>query len=190
MAASDENSAIFPAEDHDHRTCMAAVVADAERLCARRRARLTAGRRRVLEVVAANHAAIGAYAVMERLAAEGRRPAPVSVYRALDFLIAHGLVHRINSLNAYVACARPREAVGHAAKSRASCAHGAQFLICRGCGAVGELGSVAVGRALDVAASEVGFSITAPVVEAAGMCRNCRRDGSDRTPVASPAGPR
>ena len=82
----------FPAPGHDHQHCMASVLATAERLCAQRQVRLTAQRRCVLEIVAASHSAIGAYEIMARLGKQRRRPAPISVYRALDFLMAQRLV--------------------------------------------------------------------------------------------------
>lgn len=159
--------ATFPAIDHDHRGCVAAILADAERLCAERQARLTRQRRRVLEIVAAGHAAVGAYEVMDRLADDGRRPSPITVYRALDWLIAQGLVHRLASLNAYVACSR----------SRAE--HGAQFLICRACGTVGELSSDPVAQAIAAAASSAGFAVGQPVVEVIGLCARCHASASN-----------
>ena len=158
---------VFPLSDHDHRRCVDGILAYAARLCERRKARLTAMRRRVLEVVAESHAAIGAYEIMDRLAGDGKRPAPITVYRALDFLIDHGLVHRLASLNAYVACCH------------ASADHGAQFLICTGCGTIGEMTDQAVDRAIAGAASDVGFQVSAPVVEVAGLCVNCRHDARD-----------
>lgn len=161
MPATDR----FPAADHDHAHCVDAILADAERVCAARKARLTAGRRRVLEIVAASHVAIGAYDIIDRLAEGGRRPAPITVYRALDFLIQHGLVHRLASLNAYVAC------------PHAGDRHGAQFLICRHCGTIGELASAGVDRAIAEAASEAGFAVAVPVVEVEGLCAHCREVG-------------
>jgi Fur family zinc uptake transcriptional regulator len=159
--------AVFPPNDHDHRTCAATILTDAERLCRDRKVRLTAQRRRVLEIVAASHLAVGAYEILERLAEGGRRPAPIMVYRALDFLIEQGLVHRLTSLNAFVACACSRAA------------HGAQFLICRGCGTIGEMTSAAVDRAIADAASSADFDVGSTVVEVAGLCSACRHAAAD-----------
>ena len=158
-------TATFPSADHDHETCVAEILAEAEQLCRERKARLTERRRRVLEIVAESHAAIGAYDIIDRLAAAGGRPAPITVYRALDFLMTHGLVHRLASLNAYVGC------------PRAGAEHGAQFLICRQCGTIGELADPAVARVIVGAAADVGFEVAAPLVEIAGTCLNCRRAG-------------
>ena len=87
----------FLAADHDHDACTGDLVARAERVCARRGSRLTSLRRKVLVAVARSHEAAGAYDIIERLAAAGPPPAPMSVYRALDFLASHGLVHKIES---------------------------------------------------------------------------------------------
>lgn len=152
----------FPRADHDHHRCLSAILADAERLCHARKVRLTAQRRRVLEIVAERHGAIGAYEIIDRLADDGRRPAPITVYRALDFLIGQGFVHRLASLNAYVACCN------------ASAEHGAQFLICRRCGTIGEMTSTGVHQAIVGAASDLGFAVAAPIVEIAGLCVDCR----------------
>ncbi len=154
----------FPQSDHDHDHCVVAILAHAEDVCRRKKVRLTPQRRQVLEIVAESHAAVGAYEIMDRLTTDGKRPAPITVYRALDFLITQGLVHRLASLNAFIAC------------PRAGSRHGAQFLICKRCGNIGELNDHSVDRAIAGAASDVGFSVSAPVVEVAGLCMNCRHD--------------
>src|SRR6202158_2631430 len=102
--------AIFPAPDHDHARCTADTIGHAEALCAERGQRLTPMRRQVLEVLATSHNPLGAYEIMDRLAGTGPRPAPITVYRALDFLMENGLVHRIESRNAYLACAHDHDA--------------------------------------------------------------------------------
>jgi Fur family transcriptional regulator, zinc uptake regulator len=156
-------AAAFPSTDHDHRSCLEALAARVERLCSERRLRMTAQRRRVLEIVAASHAAVGAYEILGRLAEVDRRPpAPISVYRALDFLIRNELVHRVESLNAYVACAHVGER------------HRAQFLVCRTCRRVAELESPSIEDAIAAGAAAASFAVTAPVVEIGGICRACR----------------
>ena len=97
------SAVIFPAPDHDHDSCASAAIAHAEELCAARAQRLTPMRRQVLQALLASHKPLGAYEIMERLARRAR-PAPITVYRALDFLRDNGLVHRIESRNAFVAC--------------------------------------------------------------------------------------
>src|SRR5579862_8718994 len=95
---------IFHAPDHDHDRCTADALKHAETLCAERAQRLTPIRRQVLEALLESHKPLGAYEIIERTATAGARPAPITIYRALDFLRHNGLVHRIESRNAYVAC--------------------------------------------------------------------------------------
>lgn len=152
---------MFPAPAHDHAACVQAILAAGERVCAGHGARLTAGRRRILEIVAGRHGAIGAYEIIEALAQAGRRPAPMTVYRALAFLIEHGLVHRLASRNAFVACRHPGRA------------HAAQFLMCRGCGAVGEIADDGLAAAIVARAEGEGFVARAPLIEIEGLCRHC-----------------
>jgi len=163
-------NAIFPTPDHDHAHCLAVLMARAEQRCAERHVRLTPQRRRVLEIIAASQAAIGAYDILGRLGGEGRAPAPVSVYRALEFLQRHDLVHRVESLNAYVACVT------------AGGRHAAQFLICRRCRTVAEMNSPVIEEAIATGARSAGFSVTEPVVEVGGVCLTCSR--VDREPPA------
>ena len=159
---------MFPSPAHDHRVCLAAILSAAQQVCVRQGARLTAGRRRVLEVVADRHGAIGAYEIIDALAAGGRsRPAPMTVYRALDFLIGHGLVHRLASRNAYVACRHPGEV------------HAAQFLVCTACGTIGEIADDGLNAAVTAAAGHEDFAARAPLVEIEGVCARCRHAGRD-----------
>lgn len=156
----------FAAPGHDHRACARSTIARAEALCAARGARLTDIRRKVLEALAETHAPAGAYDVIERLAeAGGRPPAPITIYRALDFLMAHGLAHRIESRNAYVACAHEHGTDGEAP---------VVFLICERCGVVGEAGADEFEAALKALARKSGFSPRSPVIEITGECAHCR----------------
>ena len=138
---------VFPAPDHDHGRCTSAAIAHAEMLCAARAQRLTPMRRHVLEALLGSHRPLGAYEIIERLARHGR-PAPITVYRALDFLRDNGLVHRIASRNAFVACVH-NHAVGALVV----------FLICERCGAVGEASSSEVTATLTSAARAAGFTL-------------------------------
>jgi Fur family zinc uptake transcriptional regulator len=156
-------ASIFPAPDHDHARCSADVIAHAETLCGERKQRLTPIRRAVLEVLAGSHSPLGAYDIMDVIGRTGPRPAPISVYRALDFLMANGFVHRIESRNAYLAC------VQH---------HGAgtlvAFFICERCGAVGEAPAAPIMHAVSAAAKSTGFAPTMSVIEISGVCAHCR----------------
>jgi Fur family zinc uptake transcriptional regulator len=135
----------------------------AESLCAARGVRLTPIRRQVLEALVAHHRPVGAYEIIDRLADGGRRPAPITVYRALDFLLENGLVHRIESRNAFIACIN-----NHRASEMVV------FLICERCGAVGEAPAAGVAKSLSAAASAAGFTPRTPVVEIGGICCHCR----------------
>jgi Fur family zinc uptake transcriptional regulator len=152
--------AIFPAPDHDHERCASTAIAHAEAQCAARAQRLTPMRRQVLETLLASHKPLGAYEIIERLAA---RPAPITIYRALDFLRENGLVHRIESRNAFVACVH-----NHSGDDLVV------FLICERCGAVGEAPGGAVAEALKSSSRAAGFSPKSPLIEIAGICSHCR----------------
>ena len=130
------NQPVFPAPDHDHARCSADAL-QACRGAVRRSAaqRLTPTRRQVLEVLLSSHKPLGAYEIIERAAAARHAPAPITIYRALDFLLEQGLVHRIESRNAFIACVH-RHATGDIVV----------FLICERCGEVGEAPSQAGGR--------------------------------------------
>ena len=102
----EQSSLHFINEEHDHAACIAQAVGQAEQVCHQQKQRFTALRRRVFELVWQHHRPIGAYEVLDLLQRDGRA-APPTVYRALDFLLEIGLVHRIASLNAYVGCIQP-----------------------------------------------------------------------------------
>jgi len=155
----------FPVSHHDHGACIRAAMAAAEEECRRRGARLTDIRRRVLELVWGSHRPVGAYVLLEALGKEGWSAAPPTVYRALDFLQAHGLVHRIALLNAFVGCAHP----GHL--------HAGQFLLCAECGIAVELEDEEVDAAIGRAAGRMGFSVARQTIEIEGLCAECREKG-------------
>ena len=157
-----KSAVIFPPPGHDHGSCASAAIMHAEELCAARAQRLTPIRRHVLEALLASHKPLGAYEIMERLAHRGR-PAPITVYRALDFLRDNGLVHRIESRNAFVACVHP-----HADSDPVV------FLICERCGAVGEASGSAITETLKASCRAAGFALKSPVIEIAGICSHCR----------------
>ena len=147
---------------HDHAHCSGGVLARAEALALEKGVRLTPVRKRVLEILLEAHRALGAYDVLQRLAAEGFGNQPPVAYRALDFLVEQGLAHRIRRLNAFTACMHPGEA------------HSPAFLICRHCDAVAEAPAAPVRAALDTAASALGFVIERSNIEALGLCPACK----------------
>ena len=146
---------------HNHARCTAQLIARAELACAEKGTRLTDQRKDILESVAESHLAVGAYEVIERMAQRGPRPAPITVYRALDFLLEHNLVHKIESRNAFVACA---------------CAHDSStpaLLICDRCGVVDEILQPQATENLQKAAIANGFKISRTVIELSGTCKAC-----------------
>ncbi|MBM3570066.1 MAG: transcriptional repressor [Alphaproteobacteria bacterium] len=153
----------FVRHDHDHQACVADALTEAEALCRARGAKLTALRRRVLEMVWDSHSPVGAYELLDRLRAEGRSGAPPTVYRALDFLAEFGLVHRLSSLNAFIGCAHPGQS------------HAGQFLICTGCRRVLELAEPGIAAAVSAGARRTGFKVSAAAIEVSGLCPDCQR---------------
>lgn len=154
--------AAFPSRGHDHAVCIEQAMTDAGTMCAARSARLTPLRRRVLEIIWQSHRPLGAYDILGVLRDDGRSAAPPTVYRALEFLLEHGLVHRIASLNAYVGCSRP----GHSSAR--------PFLICEACGVAAEVSDSELERAIGKTAKSAGFSASGHTLEISGRCPNCR----------------
>ncbi len=151
------------ARNHDHAHCQAAALDRAEAICAAHGARLTPLRRRVLEIVWSSHRPMGAYAILEKLSALSGPAAPPTVYRALDFLLAQGLIHKLESLDAFIGCDRPDD--GHAS----------QFLICSQCKDAREIADSGIDRALRDSAAAAGFSLSRSTIELLGLCPACRQ---------------
>ncbi|MFN3937606.1 MAG: Fur family transcriptional regulator [Gemmobacter sp.] len=147
---------------HNHRDCARSALIRAEAMAAERGLRLTPVRRRTLEILLEDHRALGAYEVLDRLAADGFGRQPPVVYRALEFLVDHGLAHRIERLNAFAACTHPASE------------HQPAFLICTGCNRIAEAPADAIRRAFDTVGAEAGFAIAATSLEATGTCGTCR----------------
>lgn len=163
MTTTNPLKPTFPPPDHDHDRCTADAIGHAERTCAGRAQNFTPIRRQVLQALLSSHRPLGAYEVIEELARAMPRPAPITVYRALDFLMQNGLVHRIESRNAFLACAQDHDASGAVA-----------FLICDSCGSVGEIPAAPVAESLNEAARLSGFAPKLSVVEITGICGHCQ----------------
>jgi len=155
--------AVAAGTEHDHARCIDQALDEAARLCAARGVRLTPLRRRVLELIWRDHTAVKAYDLLHALSAEyGAAAKPPTVYRALDFLIEQGLVHRLESLNAFVGCPVPDGR------------HDGQFLICDHCGGVSEVTAAKVSAAIADQAGDLGFRVAQQTVEVHGLCQRCR----------------
>jgi Fur family zinc uptake transcriptional regulator len=137
-------------------------VAEVERACASQGLQLTAARRSVLAILGHSRAPLGAYAILDALARqEGKPVAPPTVYRALDFFLDHGFLHKIESRNAYAPC----EHVGHD--------HQGVLLLCEKCGRSDEIEDDEVALLLRKAAERAGFAPHRQMVEMQGLCRAC-----------------
>ena len=152
----------FPSDTHDHAQCEMQALQRAEALCKARGARLTDIRRQVLELVWKSHVPVGAYDLLDQLNANGKKTQPPTVYRALEFLLEQGLIHRIESQNAFIGCTDPEHD------------HVGQFLICRDCGTAAELVDTRIDEAISAGANDVGFRVEHPTVELEGTCAQCR----------------
>jgi Fur family zinc uptake transcriptional regulator len=160
--ANTNNSTHSHGPGHDHNHCFETAMSTAEKICDESGARLTDTRRRVLELIWQGHSAVKAYDLIQQFADDGTTKPP-TVYRALDFLLELGLIHRIESLNAFVGCADP----GH----HDSC--GLQLMVCEICQRVEELHTH--GSMTDIVdeAEKTGFKVKQPVLELHGICSEC-----------------
>jgi len=151
----------FACNAGEHQRCKHDALAAAAAACARDGTRLTPIRKRVLELVWDSHQPVGAYALLEQLTEDGHRPAPPTVYRALDFLLEQGLVHRIDRLNAFVGCTHPGER------------HRTLFLICRVCHRAQEIAADAIEQAVGREAARHAFRMEKLTLEVEGICHRC-----------------
>ena len=149
-------------DTHDHSHCTSDGLARADAMLAARNLRLTPVRRQTLQILLAEHRALGAYEVLDKLADAGFGKQPPVAYRALEFLVEQGLAHKVRRLNAFAACMHP------------DTDHAPAFLICRGCNALAETAAEAVRAALDAAAAAAGFVVERTSIEALGLCPKCR----------------
>jgi len=150
-------------QQHNHALCIDEALSAARKLCQGNNVRLTSLREKVLELIWQSHKPLGAYALMEMLSeAATRKVAPPTVYRALDFLLEQHLIHRINSLNAFIGCPDPYTK------------HQNQFLICEDCGNASECTDDALNQAIDSTGQNAGFNIKQYSLEITGLCANCQ----------------
>ncbi len=149
---------------HNHKSCITAALKRAELVCEADNARLTPVRKRVLELVWGSHRAAKTYDILETLEKENASAKPPTVYRALEFLEEHGLVHKVESLRAYVGCEHPERR------------HVCYFLICDSCGQVAECCDEQIAGAVAARAAKERFRISAQHLEIRGECYDCRKN--------------
>ena len=138
------------------------VLDRAEALCQERGKRLTDQRKTVLRLLCVSEKPLSAYELLDRMRDVMKNPTPPVVYRALDFLLEEGLVHKLESLHAYIGCTHPDHP------------HASQFLICDDCGEVAEVEDPSIAKSLKAAGQSVGFSTKRPIVELLGTCAQCK----------------
>lgn len=148
-------------DGHDHNLCIKEAMQNAELICNKKGLRFTKIRKKVLELIWASHKPLGAYDVLNSLRSEGLKAEPPTVYRALGFLIEAELIHRLDSLNAFIGCIDPSKS------------HQGQFLICLDCRSVKELGDDDIFKLVQSKASSMGFSAIHQMLEIQGQCKSC-----------------
>ena len=139
------------------------LLSKAQVACSKRGARLTPARAQVFLLLTEVQGAIGAYDLLEELKKQDPAAKPATIYRALDFLSKQGFVHKIESINAFMLC-----------HHFGDCDHPVQLLICDSCSSVEENQSGEFDSALRKMASNSGFSISHQVIEAHGICKQCK----------------
>ena len=149
-------------QPHNHERCISAALTLAHDICVERRLRLTTTRESVLRLLWQSHKPLGAYQLQDQLATLlNKRIAPPTVYRAIEFLLQLGLIHRLPSLNAYIACPFPNSE------------HSNLFMICTGCGNVAEMAHNALNNMLQNASDKANFTLQSQSLELFGLCPQC-----------------
>jgi len=159
----NDNSSSTPTTlEHDHNQCIQNAISTAERLCNKRGVQLTPIRHKILELIWTSHKAIKAYDLLDQIRPTNDAAKPSTVYRALDFLLEQGLIHRVESLNAFVGC------------RRSDTRHDQLLLICTACHNVEERSAPEVFRSLDDEMQDAAFTPQRKTIEIHGLCKNCR----------------
>jgi Fur family zinc uptake transcriptional regulator len=154
----------FPARDHEHGACLAEALNRARLRCSEQGVKWTVLREQVFRQIATSHKPVSAYDLIESLASQGKRLAPVSIYRILAVLQSVGLVHRLETRNAYFACmaehARPPQTV---------------IFVCEECERVAEAEAPEALRAISNSTDRGHFHIRNTVLEVSGLCAECHK---------------
>ncbi len=149
-------------KSHDHTACIDTTIQAVKDNCEKNKLQLTPIRCRVLEIMLQEHRAWGAYEILDRLRDEGHSAQPPIAYRALDFLVKNSFAHKIEQLNAFIACSHPGRP------------HAPVFMICRSCDTIAEDHNTPTKGPMEASAAAAGFLIERTIVEAVGLCPNCQ----------------
>lgn len=160
-AANEHRLVVLNPVSHDHNQCLQTALLKAEHLCQERGVLLTPIRQQVLSLIWQNHKAVKAYDLLDRLKPLQQAAKPATIYRALDFLIEQGLIHRVESLNAFIGCTCPE------------LQHEQLLLICNQCSEVEERAARDVMKALSLEIKQTGFIVHRKAIEIHGLCQKC-----------------
>lgn len=150
-------------DSHNHDHCISHALMSAEAICRGKNLRLTPVRKRILELIWSSHKTIGAYELLDSLKRDTPSAKPVTIYRALDFLLAAGLIHKVESLNAFIGCNHPETA------------HRSAILICEHCHNAFELEAQAVFKDVTALSRQIGFNTRQVTLELRGVCADCQQ---------------
>lgn len=159
---TDNSSRAPSANEHDHNQCIRDAISTAEQLCTKRGVQLTPIRHKILELIWNSHKAIKAYDLLDQIRPINDAAKPSTVYRALDFLLEQGLIHRVESLNAFVGC------------RSSGTQHDQLLLICTTCHNVEERAAPNVFHALADEMQNATFKPQRKTIEIHGLCKSCQ----------------
>lgn len=160
---NESKAPTFPSPGHDHRACMDGALGRAKSRCLEKGIKWTALRERVFQHVTASHRPVSAYDLIESLAQDGKRLAPVSVYRILEVLQSAGIVHRLETRNAFYACMSAHEADRQTVT-----------FVCGECDCVTEAEAPDAFRAIGEVSKAAHFQPQGTIIEVTGICAACR----------------
>jgi len=149
---------------HSHFRCIDAALRQAKHICKLKKLRLTSTRELVLKIIWQGHRPLGAYQIQDKLAAINKKSiAPPTVYRAINFLLLHGLIHKVPSLNAFIGCPFPNSV------------HSNIFLICQDCGNTAEISDNKLNKMLRSVCDRAQFRLKTQNIELSGTCARCSK---------------